>query len=341
LIEGSINKISQSLRTAIAASPGDLIEDSSGLLKVTSGVLKGIPYVGTIASITFGAVSVADGSETPKQAVAETAGSVAGGALGAASGAEVGAAAGSIFPGVGTLAGGKPAMPRSGRTRVHQEVGMRGVRYLVPEGLPPKPDPATGLPRPPRAPGRGTRQTSKRRADLEKVAADAPQPPPGEGPVFAWYRSGRSYAVQVAVIGSVATALILSARDGFHFHWVRFWWAWSILILVGVLIGLTQRRGTKCSAGVEWLCGRKSWVRTYELASVKLSVGVGQFYLNMQDQNGHRLSVPVQSLQEDQLMWDLVYNGVLHSVIAGGAETNGQLHRYLRVPYPSPYDAAR
>jgi hypothetical protein len=40
-------------------------------------------------------------------------------------------------------------------------------------------------------------------------------------------------------------------------------------------------------------------------------------------------------------MWDLVYNGILHSVIAGGAETNGQLHRYMRVPYPSPYDTAR
>lgn len=105
-IESSVNKIPAGVRKVIAANPGDLIEDSSGFLKVTKGVLKGVPYAGTLASITFGAVSVADGSEKPAQAVAETAGGIAGGAVGAASGAEVGAAVGSIFPGIGTVAGG-------------------------------------------------------------------------------------------------------------------------------------------------------------------------------------------------------------------------------------------
>lgn len=97
----------------------------------------------------------------------------------------------------------------------------------------------------------------------------------------------------------------------------------------------------ECSVGVEWLRGRKSWVRTYELVKVKLGVGIGQFYLNMQDRDGRSLSLPVSASQEDRLMWDLVYNSILYSVIAGGAEANGQLHRYLRVPYPSPYDTAR
>lgn len=35
-------------------------------------------------------------------------------------------------------------------------------------------------------------------------------------------------------------------------------------------------------------------------------------------------------------MWDLAYNGILHSVIAGGAETNGRLHAALAVPRPYP-----
>jgi hypothetical protein len=145
--------------------------------------------------------------------------------------------------------------------------------------------------------------------------------------------------VLAGVIGFVVTALILSARDGFRFHWVGYWWAWLILALAGVLIGLTQRSGAECSAGVEWVRGRKSWVRTYELVSVRLRVGVGQPYLNLLDRDRHSLTISVSALQNDRLLWDIVYNGVLYSVISGGAETNGQLHRYLRMPYPSPYEA--
>lgn len=218
---------------------------------------------------------------------------------------------------------------------------MSGVRYLGMDGLPQRPDPATGLPRPPHAPGRTTRSTSKRSADRDDALGEAPTAPPGEGPVLAWYRSSRSYAVQVGIIGFVVAALLLSARDGFQFHWVKYWWAWAVLVVIAFLVGLTQRRGTECATGVEWVRGRKTWVRTYDLVKVKLSLGIGQWSLNMQDRDGRSLSLPVSALQQDRLMWDLVYNGVLHSVIAGGAATNGQLHRYLRVPYPSPYDAAR
>ena len=218
---------------------------------------------------------------------------------------------------------------------------MRGVRYLGLDQLPPKPDPVTGQPRPPRAPGRTARGTGKGNADRDDDLADAPVPPVGQGPVLSWYRSSRSYAVQVGAIGFGLATLLLSARDGFQFHWVKYWWAWVGLVVIAFLIGLTQRKGTECSAGVEWLGGRKTWVRTYELVKVKLSVGVGQFSLSMQDNGGRSLSLPVSALQEDRLMWDLVYNGVLHSVIAGGAATNGQLHRYLGVPYPSPYDTGR
>jgi hypothetical protein len=49
------------------------------------------------------------------------------------------------------------------------------------------------------------------------------------------------------------------------------------------------------------------------------------------------LSVSLSLLEEDRMLWDLVYNGILHSVIAGQAETNGRLHLHLRLPYPSPY----
>jgi hypothetical protein len=105
-IEGAAKKIPPGLRKIIAANPGDIVSDSTGLLKLTKGVLRGVPYAGTLASLTFGAVTVADGSETPGQAIAETAGGIAGGAVGAEAGATSGAIIGSFFPGVGTVVGG-------------------------------------------------------------------------------------------------------------------------------------------------------------------------------------------------------------------------------------------
>ncbi len=105
-IEGAVKKVPQSLRTAIAASPGDMLADSSGMLKVTKGVLKGVPYLGTGVSLLFGGIEVADGSEKPGRAVAETGGGIVGGAIGAESGAEAGAIIGSVFPGVGNVVGG-------------------------------------------------------------------------------------------------------------------------------------------------------------------------------------------------------------------------------------------
>lgn len=105
-IQGAVKKVPQGLRTAIAANPGDIVADSSGILKVTKGVLKGVPYLGTGVSILFGGVEVADGSEKPAQAVAETGGGIVGGAIGAETGAEAGGAIGSFFPGVGTVVGG-------------------------------------------------------------------------------------------------------------------------------------------------------------------------------------------------------------------------------------------
>jgi hypothetical protein len=57
----------------------------------------------------------------------------------------------------------------------------------------------------------------------------------------------------------------------------------------------------------------------------------------MEDSEGRRLSLPLTTLQSDRLLWDLVFSGILHSVIAGNAETNGALHVHLHLPYRSPY----
>lgn len=153
---------------------------------------------------------------------------------------------------------------------------MRPVRYLGRDGLPPRPDPVTGRPRPPRAPGRHGVTAAKDSPDRDDPLAHAPAPPPAQGPVLAWYRSSSRYAVRLGVAGFSLSAVLLSARDSFQFHWVGYWWAWLALVLIGVLIGWTYRRSSECSAGVEWVRGRTAWVSTYELVKVKLSVGTGE-----------------------------------------------------------------
>jgi hypothetical protein len=105
-IEKSVRAVPQGVRDAIAKDPGALLEDSSGLLKLGKGVLKGVPYAGTAAAILFGGVEVMDGDKTPWQATAETGLSLAGGAIGGLDGAAVGSAIGSVVPIVGTAAGG-------------------------------------------------------------------------------------------------------------------------------------------------------------------------------------------------------------------------------------------
>jgi hypothetical protein len=67
------------LREMIAKYPGDMLADSSGMLKLGKVALKGIPYVGTGMTILFGGLEVLDGSKTPLQATTETGLSIAAG----------------------------------------------------------------------------------------------------------------------------------------------------------------------------------------------------------------------------------------------------------------------
>jgi uncharacterized protein YukE len=106
-VERPVAKIPEPLRNAIAKNPGELLEDGSGLLKLGKGALKGLPYVGTGATLASAGVDVAMGKPVGK-AAAETGMSLAGGIAGGMAGAELGAAAGSFVPVpfIGTAAGG-------------------------------------------------------------------------------------------------------------------------------------------------------------------------------------------------------------------------------------------
>lgn len=206
--------------------------------------------------------------------------------------------------------------------------------YLAASELPPRPDPQTGQPMPPHAPGFiGTTAPDPRGRILDP--AQAPAPPPGQGQVLAWYKSSRRGALLLAVgIFALITAGVFAAQ-GFSIRWMTIWWIWPLIGLFSVG-GYFTRSMVEVSAGADWLQYRRHWVKTYDLANVTTYYRGNNYWIRLHDRDGHAINVSVSHIQENREVWDLLYNGILHSVITGGAETNGHLHGVFHVPRPYP-----
>lgn len=73
---------------------------------------------------------------------------------------------------------------------------------------------------------------------------------------------------------------------------------------------------------MRWGVHKRMWVDLYELKRVHAHYGGTTFHLELSDKDiGFARSF--QELQQDQRIWDLVYNGILHSV-ANGATVSKQ-----------------
>jgi hypothetical protein len=168
-----------------------------------------------------------------------------------------------------------------------------------------------------------------------KPLADAPAPPPGEGPVLMWHRSSRNQTVLYAFSLLMLWLLLAWLRGPFSFALLAYWWAYVVPVAIVVLSPFAMRKTYPRSAGVEWLRSLDDdWVRTYELSKIVMRKLFFQQLLVLTDSDGRELAMTLVPLQEDRLMWDLVYNGILHSVITGGAEASEDVHRRLDLPYP-------
>lgn len=129
---------------------------------------------------------------------------------------------------------------------------------------------------------------------------------------------------------AIGTTVVLGTLE-----WLTAWYIW---LIIGVGVGLIYLadRQTEVSVGAEWVQSRGRWVRIYELTKATPHTRGLVIEIDFTDRDGRKLSVRSDYLQKDRLMWDLVYNGVAHSVIAGGAKTNRLLHRAFKVPRPLP-----
>ncbi|MDQ3276668.1 MAG: hypothetical protein M3Q39_16960 [Actinomycetota bacterium] len=115
------------------------------------------------------------------------------------------------------------------------------------------------------------------------------------------------------------------------FDWMGTWWFWS-LVLWPLPAYLLWRRVEIIAAGADWLLWKTKWVRTYDLAKVKLSPRGAQFNLILTDREGRKLSIPWLQLCYNRALWDLVYNGILHSAHNGSFASNREARSTLHLP---------
>lgn len=210
---------------------------------------------------------------------------------------------------------------------------MHGKPFMHVDELPERPDRETGEPRPPTAPKfrsvRPAIRGSSRSADSAR-----PVPPHDEGPTLAWEAADRYRQLRAGIVAFVLQTLGVCVLQDFDLSWMSVAWSWMVILAFSVLAAVAARRNP-CAVGADWLRVGRRWVRVYELTEIATTRRRSDLYLRLKDNNGRRVTVNAEKLRERPLMWDLVYNGMLHSVVLGCARTTA----YGVLELPRPADA--
>ncbi|MBB5072149.1 hypothetical protein BJ969_005237 [Saccharopolyspora gloriosae] len=100
------------------------------------------------------------------------------------------------------------------------------------------------------------------------------------------------------------------------------WWMW-LLILSGPVVFYFYGKKHGISAGADWFAVKGGHVDVYELTKVQIvgTSGGLSWDLELADRKGTELSINLREIQANRDLWDLVYNGIAHSVNRG-AKTN-------------------
>lgn len=184
--------------------------------------------------------------------------------------------------------------------------------------LPARPDRETGEPRPPKAPLGNPSKEQRKPWNPRKV----PQPPEGKGPALEWdYNNARDkrWTFGIVLVLIVAFLMVRGAlsADSSVFGWVEHWQVWAVLVAGGLLMAMG--RSQDIAAGSDWFMRHKAFVNTYELTSVTTEKNWSNGQVVLKDSDDNQATINLMLLK--QPLWDLVYNGIQHSV-ANGAEVN-------------------
>lgn len=146
-----------------------------------------------------------------------------------------------------------------------------------------------------------------------------------------WHRdsvAGQVFRYMVALAVAVAGVVVISMLNGDGPRdLLRYWQIWGI-VLIGAYLMSSPLDVRMVSVGADWFQigrGRRwyhrgpvetSFLKLYELAEVTGSADGGAPELYLSD-GEHAMRLRIDELQPDRRTWDLVYNGILHSVAAG------------------------
>lgn len=186
--------------------------------------------------------------------------------------------------------------------------------------LPLKPDSRTGDPRPPHAPTNSIRGKLKQPYSARKV-------PAGFGPALEWSYSTRRHQWYSGLLVAALVVLVFIFSSGFAF--VSSWIQWLFIAAAG-LFGWLIPRGDKMSAGADWVNAGRGAVKTYELTSIKTAGKIGSHQLILTDGDGNEVERDLINFQANGDLWDLVFNGIRHS-IAEGATITPEAYRVLKL----------
>ncbi|SNR27486.1 hypothetical protein SAMN06265360_10176 [Haloechinothrix alba] len=217
-----------------------------------------------------------------------------------------------------------------------------GARQQSQSDLPPRPDPQSGEPFPPRGRGfRGGDRPAEWDRDRELRVSRKPDPPVGSGPVLVWHRESPRGKVTGAVVAFAILVVAMSVgtllRWGDAFEWMTAWPVW-LIVAAGTYLMSQPFTFRVYSAGADWfqldvirwgITTRDRVVRLYELTRVEVTYATSAMHLALSDEDDG-VDLPIRDFQCDRRMWDLVYNGILHSA-AGGARVNRNAWRELEL----------
>ncbi|WP_240959651.1 hypothetical protein [Rhodococcus sp. HNM0563] len=151
----------------------------------------------------------------------------------------------------------------------------------------------------------------------------------------------REQCFAAAIMAGLSIAL-MSVQAGFE--WVRWWWFWAIT-LAGAWVMFRATRNHWTAAGATWVQWRTSWVDTYHLTRIRFSADGTNRVLRLKDAHGNEIhSFKISQIQGNPDLWDLVYNGILHSVASGNCDIDAKTRRILQIPYelgPRPVNDKR
>ncbi|MDH6282275.1 hypothetical protein [Prescottella agglutinans] len=129
---------------------------------------------------------------------------------------------------------------------------------------------------------------------------------------------------------TAVTAAFLIIANGIQ--WMTLWQVWVVIAVIG---GFTYWRFGQewFAAGATWAQVGKSWVNTYELVEIKFSVDGLNRVLRLKDSSGRQIySFRLRDFQANARMWDLAYNGILHSVASGNCQVTPSARKALMLP---------